>query len=539
MAEPPLTEQTQQSEGGDKQSSPADEDAKSTKSGPKSQGGSKPTSRAGSAGSHKSGKSQGSKRGREFVQTPTGSAKDNPAADWRNMRRIIAEDPEWSLATVPLLTELSVKHIVENFENNSEILTDLLPKHQNKVLEKISPSLPLKVTANLVQDEDYWKRCCKARWEICDVSAYGESWKRMYFEKHLQEIIEHFVPETTDPTKLTETLALSANYIKKIDINQLLPPVREAPKGPDFDEASDAGSDIGEEPECDHFNFTPVLKALPNLEELHLTYGVKDCGMNFEWNLFQFTARDCLQLAECVAKCKTLKVFKLHRSKVDEDKVRVLISHILDHPSLIELDLSHNLIGDRGARAVGKFLNNHSQLVRLNLCDNQIKAAGAQAIAHALTKNTTLQFLNLRLNRLGDDGGQAICRSLLKNTTLREVNVGSNDMAEPTAAILSQVVMQNNTVKSIDLSCNRLGPDGGKQLQEGMEENTTITQMDLRLTECGQESEYCINQILHRNQEQEREANIRDMEAHTPKMKKIAQPQAAHRYKSSAIIRVA
>ena len=241
----------------------------------------------------------------------------------------------------------------------------------------------------------------------------------MYFERNLQEIIEQFVPETTDMTRLNETLPLSANYVKKIEIRQLLPPVREAPKGPDFDDASDAGSDAGDEPECDHFNFGPVLKMLPNLEELHLTYGVKDCGMNFEWTLFQFTARDCLQLAQCVAACKHLKVFRLHRSKVDDDKVRVLISHILDHPSMVELDLSHNCIGDRGARAVGKFLNNHSQLTKLNLCDNQIRSLGAQAIAHALTKNTTLLELNLRLNRLGDDGGQAICRALLKNATLK------------------------------------------------------------------------------------------------------------------------
>lgn len=71
-------------------------------------------------------------------------------------------------------------------------------------------------------------------------------------------------------------------------------------------------------------------------------------------------------LAKCVAQCKTLKVFKLNRSKVDDDKVRVLISHLLDHPSITKLDLSHNVIGDRGARAIGKFLNNHSQLTEVS-----------------------------------------------------------------------------------------------------------------------------------------------------------------------------
>jgi len=502
----------------------AGDDSKSGKSQPTA---SRSVSRSVSATSSQ----DNAKKGMEEVE-PDENALENKVGDWRNMRRIIAEDPEWSLATVPLLNELVVKHIVDNFENNSKVLKDLLTKHQIKVLEKISTDLPLKVTALLVEDEGFWQRCCKARWEICDVSAYGNSWKRMYFEKNLQQIIELFVPETTDPAQLEETLSLSANFIKKIEIRQLLPPVREAPKGPDFDDVSDAGSDAGDEPECDHFNFAPVLKMLPNLQELHLTYGVRDCGMNFEWSLFQFTARDCLQLSQCVAACKTLKVFKLHRSKVDDDKVRVLISHILDHPGLIELDLSHNVMGDRGARAVGKFLNNHSQLVRLNLCDNQIRVPGAQAIAHALTKNTLLQHLNLRLNRLGDEGGQAIARALLKNRTLVEINLGSNDLVEPTAAILSQVVMQNQILRSIDLSCNRLGPDGGKQLQEGMEDNTTIIQMDLRLTECGQESEYCINQILHRNQETDREQRIKDSEVANAAYKKFAiAPQAAHRYK--------
>jgi hypothetical protein len=52
--------------------------------------------------------------------------------------------------------------------------------------------------------------------------------------------------------------------------------------------------------------------------------------------------------------------------------------------------------------------------------------------------------------------------------------------------------------------------DGGKQLQEGMEENTTITTMDLRLTECGQESEYCINQILAKNKDRAREVAMNE-----------------------------
>ena len=52
---------------------------------------------------------------KKSIPSPLTSAKSNAAADNRSMRRIIAEDPDWSLATVPLLTELCVKHVVDNF----------------------------------------------------------------------------------------------------------------------------------------------------------------------------------------------------------------------------------------------------------------------------------------------------------------------------------------------------------------------------------------------------------------------------------------
>lgn len=50
--------------------------------------------------------------------------------------------------------------------------------------------------------------------------------------------------------------------------------------------------------------------------------------------------------------------------------------------------------------------------------------------------------------------------------------------------------------------------DGGKQIQEAMQENTTLIELDLRLTECGQESEFTINQILKNNYEEDRNIRI-------------------------------
>ncbi|XP_041721707.1 dynein regulatory complex subunit 5 [Coregonus clupeaformis] len=427
-------------------------------------------------------------------------AKLNLAADPRKMRRIIAEDPEWSLTIVPLLSSLCLQHIVINFEEKP-ILEELLPSHKDYVLERLSPSLPLQVTANLINDEGYWKRCCKQRWGLCDVSSYGHSWKRMFFERHLENIIELFIPDATDPKTVLDMVPLSRNYVKRLDISQLLPPIKEPQKSED-DDNSDSASDMGMDgPSIDHFDFGILLDKMSHLEELHVVYRVKGCGMNFEWNLFEFTFRDCESLAKALKSCKTLRVLRIHQSKVDDEKCRQLVNNLLDHPSLRELNLSHNLIGDRGARAIGKLLN-RSKLESLTVYDNNIRGPGAQAIAYALAKNSSLLSLNLRLNRLGDEGGQAIAQALLKNRTLEWLHLGGNEMTEPTATVLSQVLVQNNTLRSINLSCNRLGIDGGKVLEEGMSHNSSMVECDIRLTEVGQESDYCISQVVRNNQNQ-------------------------------------
>ncbi|XP_078466425.1 LOW QUALITY PROTEIN: dynein regulatory complex subunit 5-like [Lampetra planeri] len=423
----------------------------------------------------------------------------NPAASHpRATRRIVAEDPEWNLATVPRLAHLGLDAIVRNFEHHP-VLDALLPKHRTAVLARISTQLPLTLAAALVGDEGYWRRRCQASRVVGDVLSHGNSWKRMFLERHLQALIELYVPDTTDPSVVREAAAACGPFVRCLDVGQLLPPIGEA--APAGDDSSDAGSDDGAEgPSVDHFDFGSIAGQLPHLEELHVAYGVRSCGMNFEWNLFEFTGRDCESLARAVKSCRTLRVLRLHRSRAGDEAVRALVRQLLDHPSLLVLDLSHNLVGDRGARALGKLLN-RSRLTALNLCDNRVGGHGGQALAHAISRNATLRVLNLRLNRLGDEAGQALGRALQCNSSVVELYLGGNEMSEPTATALAHAVALNTSLHTIDLSCNRLGNDGGKQLQEGMSHNRTLTELDLRLAEAGHDSEYHISKILKQNRE--------------------------------------
>jgi hypothetical protein len=83
-------------------------------------------------------------------------------------------------------------------------------------------------------------------------------------------------------------------------------------------------------------------------------------------------------------------------------------------------------------------------------------------------------------------------------------------MTEPTASLLASAIVHNKTIRFMDLSSNRLGPDGGKQIQEAIQENKSLIELDLRLTECGQESEYIINQVLKKNHGLDRTIRIEE-----------------------------
>ena len=80
--------------------------------------------------------------------------------------------------------------------------------------------------------------------------------------------------------------------------------------------------------------------------------------------------------------------------------------------------------------------------------------------------------------------------------------------------------------------------DGGKQLQEGIDGNRTMLQMDLRLTECGQESEYCINQVLQRNIERLRRTRLSQLEAEATAAVDAGVPTAVRRPKLGSLLLV-
>lgn len=226
-----------------------------------------------------------------------------------------------------------------------EVLT---PTQKDFVHERLSTSLDLQVTANMVSDGVYWKRCCEQRWDICDLSHYGNSWKRMFFERHMEKIIELFIPDVTQTKTVLDMIPLCKNYVKRLDISQLLPPVKE-PQNEEDECGSEFSSDNEyDEPSMDHFDFNILLSKLTNLEELHLMYRVKQCGMNFEWKMFEMTDRDCESLAKALKSCETLKVDIWHAAFCSCDT--------LEHVCLVVFVIKHHVMSCNSKIVVGTTL---------------------------------------------------------------------------------------------------------------------------------------------------------------------------------------
>uniref|UniRef100_A0A8C4PYT4 T-complex-associated-testis-expressed 1 n=2 Tax=Eptatretus burgeri TaxID=7764 RepID=A0A8C4PYT4_EPTBU len=420
-------------------------------------------------------------------------------------QRTFAEDSEWTLATVPSLHTICLEHIADNFTQNP-ILHKLTDKQKAKVLLRLSTRLPLSITVPFVHDEDYWRRCFSKRWENCDIMDHGNSWKQAFTERHLKELIEQFVPNVTSPETIMDVVLLYRDYVHHLCIEQLLPHIQDS-----YSPLVNVGTfDSGKKRDMvdwrkaqvksyDHFDFTLILDKLCCLQELSLTYGVKRCGMNFEWALFTFTEHDCLSLAKALQICKTLSVLRLRRSQVTDERLDVLLEHLRDHPSLLELDLGYNAIGDQGVCSIAQVIG--TRLRCLTLCDNRIGRSGAHALALLLTRTCMLHSLDLQLNYLGDAGCQAIAGALAGNSSLVKLCLDANNLTEISATSLSHALAQNTMLQTLSLTSNRLGQVGGKVLQEGMVENGSLLELDLRFTEVGEETEWNVRKVLQGNRE--------------------------------------
>ncbi|XP_059814591.1 NACHT, LRR and PYD domains-containing protein 3-like isoform X4 [Hypanus sabinus] len=135
-----------------------------------------------------------------------------------------------------------------------------------------------------------------------------------------------------------------------------------------------------------------------------------------------------------------------------------LVSALSTNPSLTELNLSGNKLGDSGVKLVSAALRNpECKIQRLWLRDVGLTDSGAEDLVSALSTNPSLTVLNLSDNKLGDSGVKLVSAALrnpeCKIQKLWLINVGLTDSG---AEDLVSALSTNPSLTGLDLGSNSL-----------------------------------------------------------------------------------
>ncbi|GAU89806.1 hypothetical protein RvY_02314-2 [Ramazzottius varieornatus] len=527
-----------------------------------------------------------------------------------HFQRIFPEDPTWKLGIIDRLSEICLQTIQAYFQDMPYHMAALPKEIQQRFVNDLPPvsETNLYLSADYFHNEDYWQRSCKLRWGPKTFPHSHCSWKLTYIERSFQQMIEHYVPLQSDPNILLNDLLNIGEYVLRLKVNQLLPPVRHTfgdfaalveaqmtnhvrctepyektqaegiiatdvterrskvlkevplteelkrmvdPEGKatiDFPAVKNQGGwsekaklkfqrlinreldfnrgvdemdkmvfnmtrDLDDTPAhprtmnpflaADHINLVPVLANMPHLMDLELRYGVKECGMNFSWRLYQFTLNDAKRLAEALVLTSSLRRLSLTNSRIDDAKGAIVCQALLDHPNLAILELQCNNLGKETAAVVAKMIKRSEVLNKVDLSDNHLGDDGAKELAKSLVRGISLRVLNLRCNQIGDVGAEAlllVTKSCI--TFVEQLNLSANRITGRIVDLLTESMKVNKRLEKYDLSVNKLeGLVEGRKLQEALTHAYHIQEFWLQENQFPTDFEAMIEELLSRNQE--------------------------------------
>ncbi|XP_041960844.1 NACHT, LRR and PYD domains-containing protein 12-like isoform X20 [Alosa sapidissima] len=183
---------------------------------------------------------------------------------------------------------------------------------------------------------------------------------------------------------------------------------------------------------------------------------------------------------------------KLHTLRLAEckllEKYCGIVATVLQSPnSMIELDLSHNYLGDSGVQLLSKGLSSpHCKLqtLRVMLADCKLTDKLCKIVTSVLQSPNSLLLLDLSGNDLGDSGTQLLSEGLSSsNCILQTLRLADCKLAEKSCEIVASILQLPNSLLQLDLSDNELGDSGVQLLSKGLSSSNCKIHT-LRLSDC-------------------------------------------------------
>uniref|UniRef100_A0A803TQ17 Uncharacterized protein n=1 Tax=Anolis carolinensis TaxID=28377 RepID=A0A803TQ17_ANOCA len=161
-----------------------------------------------------------------------------------------------------------------------------------------------------------------------------------------------------------------------------------------------------------------------------------------------------------------LSALELNRCGLTVSTCKDLSSVVAANVSLTSLDLSENPLGDCGVTELCQgLLDSHCQLQSLQLHGCHLTAAACEPLSAVLASKPSLVELNLGGNPLGDPGIHIFCKGM-KNPQcgLQRLKLHQCSLTGAACMDLASVLETGPTLMELNLGDNSLGDDGVRQL---------------------------------------------------------------------------
>ncbi|XP_072132926.1 NACHT, LRR and PYD domains-containing protein 3-like [Mobula birostris] len=173
------------------------------------------------------------------------------------------------------------------------------------------------------------------------------------------------------------------------------------------------------------------------------------------------TPIDCAVLSHVIGHCDTIKHLDLQYCHIQCEEIQRL------GPGLHkcqELGLSSNDLGDSGVKLVSAALRNpECKIQTLWLREVGLTDSGAEDLVSALSTNPSLTELNLSDNKLGDSGVKLVSAALRNpECKIQKLGLRKVRLTDSGAKDLVSALSTNPSLTELDLSGNALGDSGVK-----------------------------------------------------------------------------